>query len=252
MVQRPLGQELHVLVDGEDQVLPRLWLALAGTQDFAARIHGGEHAAGGAMQLAVELLLDAAEAVVVDADIAQHLRGDFVVGVEALELFLEVDAFESEGPDARRSFRRDAARDPGKTVPGGEPRGNLLLSGLRIVGVSVDEGGEGVRRGLLVVDLGGHRVDGVGLDGHGQLTEVAVIEDAAAGSHLKGARLLLLGAVNKLLVTDDLEPEEAAANDAGPDEKEQADEPEPRALEGNGTGRSGAVADGANGWLHER
>ena len=45
----------------------------------------------------VEFFFEAAEAVVVNAHIAQHLRGDLVVGIEALEFFLEVDALQVEG-----------------------------------------------------------------------------------------------------------------------------------------------------------
>ena len=50
------------------------------------------------------------------------------------------------------------------------------------------------------------------LHGHGQLVQVAVVEHAAARSNLKGALLLLFGALHKLLVADDLEPEEPAAD----------------------------------------
>ncbi len=49
-----------------------------------------------------------------------------------------------------------------------------------------------MRGRLLVVNLGRHGIDGVRLHGHGQFAQVAVVEDAAARSHLKGALLLLL------------------------------------------------------------
>ena len=111
-------------------------------------------------------------------------------------------------------------------------------------------GGEGVRGGLLVVDLGGIGVDGVHLHGHGQLAQVAVVEHAAARSHLKGALLLLLGALDEFLVAHDLEPEEAGGNGAGPEQKEEADEPEARPLEGDDAGRVVAVANGSNGCRH--
>ncbi len=95
MVQRPLGQELNILVDGEHQVLARLGIVLARAQHRAPRIHGRIHAAGNAVQLRFEFLLQAAQAVVVHAHIAQHLRGNLVVRIEALELFLEVDALDA-------------------------------------------------------------------------------------------------------------------------------------------------------------
>ena len=90
------------------------------------------------MQLQLELLLQAAEACVVDAHITQHLRGDFVVRVEALKFFLEVDALEGKRLYFGSHFRRYAPRNPGKVAPRGEARGNLLLGVLRVVGVGVD------------------------------------------------------------------------------------------------------------------
>jgi hypothetical protein len=65
VVQRPLGQELNVLVDGQHQVPARLGFPLAGAEHVAARVQGRVHAAGNAMQLRFELLLQAAQAVVV-------------------------------------------------------------------------------------------------------------------------------------------------------------------------------------------
>ncbi len=60
------------------------------------------------------------------------------------------------------------------------------------------EVGKGARVGgfVLVVDLIGDGIDGVDLHRHGQLTHVAVVEDATAWRYLKGALLLLLRAFN--------------------------------------------------------
>ena len=93
--------------------------------------------AGDAVQLRIEFLFEAAEAVVVDAHIAQHLRGDLVVGIEALELFLEVDALHVEGADAGGDLGGDAARDPGKVVAGGEARRRFAASVVRLSSGSV-------------------------------------------------------------------------------------------------------------------
>ena len=81
-----------------------------------------------------------------------------------------------------------------------------LFGGARVFGIGVHDGGEDARGGFLVVDLGGVGVDGVDLHRHGQLAQVAVVENAAAGSHLEGALLLLLGALDVFLVAHDLEP----------------------------------------------
>ena len=223
---------------------------------MAARIHGRIHAAGDAVQLRLELQLQAAQAVVVRAHIAQHLRGDLIVRVEALKLFLEVDAFDGlrldQVFDARRRLRRNATGNPGKAMPRSEPRGNLLLGGLRVVGVGVDDGGQRVGGRLLFVsiDLRGYGEDRVHLHGHGQFAQVAVIEDAAARSHLEGALLLLFSALHELLVAHDLEPEEAKDNQDGPGQKEQADQPEARPLERHDARRRVAVPAGSNGGRH--
>ena len=87
------------------EILARLGLVLGGAEDVAARVHGGEHAARHAVELRVEFLLEAAEAVVVEADIAEHLRGDLVVGIEALKFFLEIDALHVEGSGRARRLR---------------------------------------------------------------------------------------------------------------------------------------------------
>jgi hypothetical protein len=246
VVQRPLRQELNILVDGEHQVLARLGFVLARSQHVAARVHGRVHAAGNPMQPCFVFLLQAAQAVVVRAHIAQHLRGDLVIWVEALKLFLEVNALDGKCFYARRHIRRDAARDPGKTVPGNEAGGNLLFRGLVVVRVGVDQGGQGMRGGLLVVDLGGNGVDGIDLHGHGQFAQVAVEKHAAPRSDLKGALLLLLGALLELVVAHHLQPEQAEENGAHPKQKKQADQPEAPPLERHDQRRIGAIAVGSN------
>jgi len=60
----------------------------------------------------------------------------------------------------------------------------------------------------------------------------AVVQNAAAGSYFKGVLLLLGGALHKVLVTHDLQPEEPAGDGAGPHEKEDADDQKARPLEG--------------------
>ena len=57
VVERVLGQELDVFVDGEDEIAAGLGLVLARAENLAARIHGGVHLAGNAVQLRVEFLL---------------------------------------------------------------------------------------------------------------------------------------------------------------------------------------------------
>ena len=254
VVQRTLGQKLNVLVDGQHQVPARLRFPLAGAEHMTARVQGREHAAGNAMQLGFVLLLQAAQAVVVQPHVAQHLRGDFVARIEALRLLAEVDSFEraffEEFLDAGRNRSTDAAGDPDEVLSGVQPGGDLLFGGLGVVGVGVDNRGQGVSRRLLVVNLAGNGEDRVHLHGHGQLVQVAVIEHAAARIHFEGPLLLLFGALDVLLVAHHLQPEEAKGDQNRPDQKKQADEPEARQLQGHGAWREVAVPAGSKICLH--
>jgi hypothetical protein len=108
--------------------------------------------------------------------------------------------------------RLDPPRHPGKVLALVQPLNNLILAGLGIFGVGVHQRGQGLSGCLVVVDLVRHRIDRVCLHRHGQLAQIAVVEYAAARSHLEGALLLLLGALHKLFVAHHLQPEEPAAD----------------------------------------
>jgi len=135
---------------------------------------------------------------VVGADVAEDLGGEIVVGVEALELFLDVNTAEVELADAVGGVGIEAAADPGEVAGGVEAGEDLRLRGEVILRVGVDDLGEELRGvGAVVAELGGDGVDRVDEDGHAELAEVAVVEDAAAGSDFKGALLLSGGASTK-------------------------------------------------------
>jgi hypothetical protein len=77
--------------------------------------------------------------------------------------------------------------------------------------------------------------------------QVAVVEHAPPRSHFKGALLLLFAALLKLLVAHNLQPEQPPANGQRPHQKEKADDPEARPLEGNDAGYAVRAAAGSNG-----
>ena len=112
--QRLLGVPLQRRVDGEHEVLPALrrrHLALATGDVVALRVALDLHAPRRAGEQLVEVVLDAAEAVVVGADEADHRRGERSDGVEAPRLVLVRDADEVELADlARRPGRRPCGR----------------------------------------------------------------------------------------------------------------------------------------------
>ena len=74
LIQRALSHVLDIRVDGEHQVLARHRFALHTAHRVALGVHLGQHVAGSAMHVIVELPLQAAEARVIGAHIAQHLR----------------------------------------------------------------------------------------------------------------------------------------------------------------------------------
>src|SRR5437870_1843801 len=56
-IESPLGHELDIFIDGEDQVSSRVRFTLLAVQHMPASIERCEHAAGNTMQVAVELAL---------------------------------------------------------------------------------------------------------------------------------------------------------------------------------------------------
>ena len=115
----------------------------------------------------------------------------------------------------------------------------------------MDERSECAGGCLLVIDLTGIGVDGVDQHSHGELAHVAVIKDAAAWRDVEGALLLLFRALSEVLVADDLEPEETAGDGADPNEEEERNDEESRALEGNAARGPRAGADVLGGRRHQ-
>ena len=138
VIERSLGHVLNVFVDGELEILSGIGFVFDGTEDMAAGVNRREDATGRAMEARVELLFKPSQAVVVDTDVAQRLRGDLAVGIKALEFFLEVNAFDIESADPRGDVGRHAAGDPGKTAAFIEAFGDFGLGGLRVCSVGVD------------------------------------------------------------------------------------------------------------------
>ena len=129
VVEGALSHELNVFVDGELEILAGLGLLRDGAEDVAAGVHGGEHAAGDAVELVVEFAFDAAETVVIETDIAEDLRGDLVVGIEALKFFLEVDALDIEGVERVEISGGTRRAIQAKLLPVFKAVGDLVVRG---------------------------------------------------------------------------------------------------------------------------
>ncbi len=150
-VERALRHELNIFIDGQHQVLPGIWFVLLAFEHMTAGIERGEHAAGNAMQIAIEAALHAAQTVVISADISQDLRAQLAIRIKTLELFLEIDALEVKRLHPRDHRRVKLASDPRKIAGGVEPGGNLVGTGEAIGGISVNHFCQGVRDGLTLL-----------------------------------------------------------------------------------------------------
>ena len=127
---------------------------------------------------------------------------------------------------------------------------DLVFAGLRVIGIGVNQRSDLARGFGLVGNLRGIGVNRIGLHGHGQLVQVAVVENAAARRHFKRALLLLLRALHEFLVAHDLQSEEPGRDGAGPEEKKQADKPEARHPQREGARHGFAIGAGPDGSLH--
>jgi hypothetical protein len=113
VIERALSHELDVFVDGELEILAGLG-SCAMDPSTRRRASIAVNMRPASVEARIVFLLEAAEAIVVESHIAQHLCGDLVVGIEALKFLLEVDSLEIQSFDARGGFRGDATR-PGKS-----------------------------------------------------------------------------------------------------------------------------------------
>src|SRR5438045_3145822 len=87
-----LGDVLDRTIDGENQVLTGIWLALDTVVQLATGIDRDQLFPWDALQIVVELALDPTEAFAVQANVTERLRQQFTFGIKAFGLFAEVDA----------------------------------------------------------------------------------------------------------------------------------------------------------------
>ena len=121
---------LDFLVDGQNDILARIGLLLDAAKPFAAGVHRDQHAAGFAAQFVIIRAFDSAQAFVVHAHIAEHLRCQLAFGIKALGFFLEIDAAQIHAPGCGRRFRRQPCAPPSRkcgqphiwpAIPGDRP-----------------------------------------------------------------------------------------------------------------------------------
>src|SRR5208282_787978 len=113
-LQFPFGNVLDVLIDGEDDAIAGFGLLFHTGKPALARVDRNHQLAGLALQLLVELSLQAAQALIVGANVAQNLRRQFSLGIKALGFLLVVDTLQIQRADALNRFGVGLARHPAK------------------------------------------------------------------------------------------------------------------------------------------
>src|SRR5579864_516915 len=219
-VEFALNDVLHLLVDSQDEILAGFGLALHSAEPLAARVHGDKHLARLAAQARLVAALDAAQAFVIETDIAQDLSRQLALRIEALGLLLEINAFKIQRANTVSRFLVDLARDPAEGARGVYAVEDLV----RIVAEYLTEQG---RSGGWIRNLAGDGEDGVYGNRHRQLVAIAVVDDAPLGSDIERALLLSLGALDVIAVLKDLQADKAPADHQQPNNEDACEEIKP-------------------------
>ena len=112
--QLALDDVLELLVDGQLEGAAGGGQPLDAAEAAAPGVDLHQHLAVAAADHRVVGRLDAAQAAVVDADVAEQLRRQLLLRVVAAALLHEADALEIEGGDPRRRLRGDEPLDEGE------------------------------------------------------------------------------------------------------------------------------------------
>ena len=115
-VERFFGHELDIFVDGQNQIFAGQRLTFFAAQNVAARVDSGQHAAGRAVQVFVEVFFEPPKAVVIDPDVTEYLRCNLAIRIEALEFFDLVDALQVQGFHLGYQCRILLAGNPGEVT----------------------------------------------------------------------------------------------------------------------------------------
>src|SRR6202521_4271292 len=216
----PFGDVLDVLINGEDDAVAGFGLLLHTGKPALARVDGNHQLAGLALQLLVELPLQAAQPLIVGANVPQNLRRQFTFRIKSLRFFLVVDALQIQRPDALNHF--------GIRLPCHPTEG--------LVGATIGEHGAGIvfrdarnqadRIGK-VGSFRGHHEGRVHLDGHCQLTSSAIVDNAALRRKIKAALLLVLRAAFEIAIAKDLEIDQPQTDRQQPQAKQSRQGVEP-------------------------
>ncbi len=184
VAQLTLGDVLQKLVDGQLERRARGRWPLDAAERAAARVALDQHRAGPAEDQPVVRRLDAGQANVVDANVAEHVRGQIGIRVGALALLDESNARQLERRNALRLIRPYLPTDVGEVLA----LANALDHRLTILRVTVGQGAaDRGDSGLRVAELARYCIDRVGVHTVGKDVAVAIENVAALGGRFDGA-----------------------------------------------------------------
>src|SRR5208283_4798726 len=173
-----------------------------------------------APQLLVELPLQAAQTLIVGANITQDLRRQFALGIKALGFFLKVDALQIQRTDALNHFRIGLACHPAESLVSTAVRqhnSRIVLSNACNQADGISEIGS-FRR---------HDERRVHLDRHRQFTPRAIVDDAALRRKIEAPLLLVLGAALEIAVAENLKINQPQTDRQQPEAQESRQDVEP-------------------------
>ena len=159
---------------------------LHAAEPLLVGVHRDQHLPGLALQLIVEFALDAAQAFVIRAHVAEHLRRQFALGIEALGFFLEVNAAQDSARGCASMVSASALRATQQKVL------CALAVGQHSRGSSLGDAGDQGNGAGKIRNFRGHGESRIHRDRHGQFTPGAIVDDAALGRDFIGALLLML------------------------------------------------------------
>ena len=201
-------------------LLPDFGLLFNTGKPALARIDGNHQLAGLALELLVELPLQAAQSLIVGAHVPQNLRRQFTLWIKTLRFFLEVDALQIQRADALNHFGIGLSRHPAKGLVGaavGEHDAGIVFRDAR-------NQADGIGK---VGSFRGHHEGRVHLDGHRQLTSSAIVDNAAFRRKIKAALLLVLRAALEIAVAENLEIDQPQTDRQQPQAKQSRQGVEP-------------------------
>ena len=211
---------LDLLVDGQHQIVAGLGLLLDAREPFLAGIHGNLHAARLALKRIVVFALDAAQAFVIGADVAEHLGRELSLGIEALRFFLKVDALQVQGANSINDVRVGFSRDPAESLV--SPA--VGQHHARVPAADARNQRDGIGQ---IGNLAGNGEGRIDQDRHGERVALAVVDDTALGGDIHRALLLLVGALLEISVAENLKVNQAQADGAEPQDEQTSQKVEP-------------------------